>query len=37
MIAFSELETVLEVSILRGFLTLSGHLTRVVEENHAEN
>jgi hypothetical protein len=37
MIALSELETVLEVSILRCFLTLSGCLTRVVEENHAEN
>jgi len=32
-----ELETVLEVSILRFFLTLPGNLTRVVEENHARN
>jgi len=37
MIAFGELETVLGVSILHCFLTLSGLLTRVVEEDHAEN
>jgi hypothetical protein len=37
MIAFGELETVLEVSILCCFPTLPGNMIRVVEENHARN
>jgi hypothetical protein len=37
MIGFSEFDTVAEVLNLPCFLILSGHLTRVAEENHSEN